>query len=149
MPIGEFCNREVVIAARDSSVLDAARLMRQYHVGDLVIVDALDGPRRPVGIVTDRDVVVEVVVNGLDPATVRVDEIMGETLTTAQVTDGVFDTIALMRRKGIRRIPVVNELGELAGIVTVDDVIGLLAEEMNEVVKVVAREQAREGEARR
>ncbi|MBI4756542.1 MAG: CBS domain-containing protein [Betaproteobacteria bacterium] len=148
MPIGEFCNREVVIAARDSSVLEAARLMRQYHVGDLVIVDALDGPRRPVGIVTDRDVVVEVVVNELDPAAVRVDEIMGQALTTVRLTDGVFDTIALMRRKGIRRVPVVNELGELAGIVTVDDVIGLLAEEMNEVVKLVAREQAREGEAR-
>jgi signal-transduction protein with cAMP-binding, CBS, and nucleotidyltransferase domain len=149
MPIAEFCNREVIIAERNCTVLEAAGLMRQFHVGSLVIVDKLDGPRVPAGIVTDRDVVVEIVVNKLDPATVTVGEIMTESLTTVRQGDGVFDTIQLMRRKGVRRVPVVDDRGELLGLMAADDVLELLAEELNEVVKLFARERSREAETRK
>lgn len=149
MPIGEFCNREVIVADRTTSVFEAARLMREYHVGCLVVVESLDGPRRPIGLVTDRDIVVEVVAENVAPETVKLGEIMTGKLSTICVTDGVYDTLRYMREHGFRRMPVVNELGELAGIVSMDDYLGLLAEEMTELTRLIAREQGRESTLRR
>lgn len=149
MPIGEFCNREVIVADRNTSVFEAARLMREYHVGCLVVVESLDGPRRPIGLVTDRDIVVEVVAENVAPETVKLGEIMTGKLSTIRVTDGVYDTLRYMREHGFRRMPVVNELGELAGIVSMDDYLGLLAEEMTELTRLIAREQGRESTLRR
>lgn len=149
MPIGEFCNREVIVADRTTSVFEAARLMREYHVGCLVVVESLDGPRRPIGLVTDRDIVVEVVAENVAPETVKLGEIMTGKLSTIRVTDGVYDTLRYMREHGFRRMPVVNELGELAGIVSMDDYLGLLAEEMTELTRLIAREQGRESTLRR
>lgn len=149
MPIGEFCNREVIVADRNTSVLEAAQLMREYHVGCLVVVESLDGPRRPIGLVTDRDIVVEVVAENVAPETVKLGEIMTGKLSTICVTDGVYDTLRYMREHGFRRMPVVNELGELAGIVSMDDYLGLLAEEMTELTRLIAREQGRESTLRR
>jgi CBS domain-containing protein len=148
MPIGEICNREVVFAERKMSVPEAARLMRQYHVGDLVVAEERDGQRVPVGIVTDRDIVVEVVAKDLDPATLTVGDIMSLELVSAREKDGVFETLQLMRFKGVRRIPVLDDRGGLAGIVTVDDLIELFAEELGELAKLISREQAREAKMR-
>lgn len=111
MPIGEFCNRSVVFATRKMSIAEAAQLMREYHVGDLVVVDVLDGKRMPVGIVTDRDIVVEIVAKSLDYNAFTVGDIMSPQLISVQKSDGVFETIRLMRDQGIRRIPVVNQEG--------------------------------------
>lgn len=149
MPIGEFCNREVVVADRGTSVAEAARLMREYHVGCLVVLDSLEGPRRPVGLVTDRDIVVEVVAKGVAPENVALGEIITGKASAIRVTDGVYDTLHYMREHGFRRMPVVNELGELAGIVSMDDFLGLLAEEMTELARLIAREQGRESAQRR
>ena len=149
MPIGEFCNRDVVFAARDMSVLEGARLMRSYHVGALVVVADRDGRREPVGIVTDRDIVVEVVAKEVSPETVQVGEITSNNLMTVREQDGVFDTLQLMRRRGVRRAPVVDRDGFLLGIVTVDDLVALIAEEMTEVAKLISREQDREAQTRK
>lgn len=148
MPIGEFCNRSVVFATRKMSIADAAQLMREYHVGDLVVVDVLDGKRMPVGIVTDRDIVVEIVAKSLDYNTFTVGDIMSPQLISVQNDEGVFETIRLMRDQGIRRIPVVNQEGGLEGIMAADDMLDLLAEEMTELAKVAPREQAREAQTR-
>lgn len=144
MAIGELCNREVVIAQRGTSVLEASRLMRQYHVGDLVVVDEKDGKRVPVGIVTDRDVVLEVVSMELDASVLTAGDIMGLELATIRENDGVFETIRYMRTKGVRRLPVVNSQGALIGIVTLDDLLELLAEEMNELSQLISRERQQE-----
>lgn len=148
MAIGEICNREVIIAPRETTVLDAARLMRQHHVGDLVIVDVVSGKRVPVGIVTDRDIVLEVVTMELDAAVLTAGDIMGTELATIGESEGVFETIRYMRTKGVRRIPVVNAQGGLVGILSLDDLLELLAEEMNELAKLVSREGARERQSR-
>lgn len=148
MSIGEFCNREVVFATREMSLPEVAQLMREYHVGDLVVVDEIDGVRVPVGIVTDRDMVIEIIAKSLDLNEFSVGDIMGSQLVSVQEADGVFDTIRLMRTKGIRRIPVVNQQGGLVGIVSVDDILDLLAEEMAELAKVAPREQEREARTR-
>ena len=148
MPIGEFCNREVVFATRETSIPEAAQLMRQYHVGDLVVVDEIDGKRVPVGIVTDRDMVIEIISQSLDFNEFSVGDIMSPQLVSVLETEGVFETVRLMRTKGIHRIPVVNQEGGLEGIVSADDMLNLLAEEMAELAKVAPREQEREGKAK-
>jgi len=148
MPIGEFCNRSVVFATRKTSIAEAAQLMREYHVGDLVVVDVLDGKHMPIGIVTDRDIVVEIVAKSLDYNTFTVGDIMSPQLISVQKSEGVFETIRLMRDQGIRRIPVVNQEGGLEGIMAADDMLDLLAEEMTELAKVAPREQAREAQTR-
>src|SRR5574340_613686 len=108
MPIGEICNREVVIVQPNKSALEAAQLMRQHHVGDVVVVEERGGFRVPVGIVTDRDLVVEVVAPGLDPSVITVGDIMVPELATVTENIGVFEAIQYMRTKGVRRLPVVE-----------------------------------------
>ncbi len=148
MAIGEICSREVVFAAQDMSVRAAAQLMRDYHVGALVAVKEVDGGRIPVGILTDRDITVAIVAKGLDADQLRVQEVMGPELTTVRETDGVSATIELMRAKGVRRVPVVDGAGRLVGIVTADDFLDLLAEELTALARVVTREQRREAQVR-
>jgi CBS domain-containing protein len=148
MPIGEFCNREVVFATREMSLPEAAQLMRKFHVGDLVVIDEVDGKRVPVGIVTDRDMVIEIISQSLDFNEFSVGDIMSPQLISVQEKEGVFETIRLMRAKGIRRIPVVNQEGGLEGIVSADDILDLLAEEMAELAKVAPRQQEREGKTK-
>jgi len=148
MPIGEFCNREVVFATRKTSITEAAQRMRQYHVGDLVVVDEVGGQRTPVGIVTDRDIVIEIIAKSLPVSGLTVGDIMGSQLISVQETEGVVETIRLMRVNGIRRIPVISAEGGLVGIMSVDDMLDLLAEELTELARVAPREQAREAKNR-
>ena len=148
MGIGELAIRQVVVAPRETSVLDAAKLMRQYHVGDIVITDEADGKRLPVGIVTDRDIVLEVFAQGIDATKLTVGDIMTGDLLTVKEYEGVFQTIQLMRAKGARRAPVVDKDGALLGIISADDFIELLAEELSELARLVSREQKREAEIR-
>lgn len=149
MPIGEICNREVVIAERNLSVDEAARLMRSHHVGDLVVIEKTGAYARPIGIVTDRDIVVEVVAAGVEPAALTVGDIMSQELATVQETEGIFETMQYMRTQGVRRMPVIDRNGALVGIVTIDDLLGLLAEEMTELARAIARQQEREAAARK
>ncbi len=144
MPIGEICNREVVIVTRETPVPEAARLMRRYHVGDLVVVEELSGRRRPVGIVTDRDIVIEVVAMDVPAEGLTVGDIMSAEVAQVRESEGVYETLRYMRDKGIRRLPVVDRDGWLQGIVTLDDLLILLAEEMSAMAKLVAREIDRE-----
>jgi CBS domain-containing protein len=149
MDVGEICTREVVIATRNTTVVEAARLMREHHVGDLVVVDGSGGRRVPVGIVTDRDIVVGVLALGLDPAVLTVGDIMGSGIVTTAENDDVYETLQIMRARGVRRVPVVDAEGALVGIVALDDILEIFAEELDAAVKVVAREQANESRRRR
>jgi CBS domain-containing protein len=149
MAVGELCSREVVIAEKSLSVADAARLMRQHHVGDLVVVEDRAGARRPVGIVTDRDIVVEVVAAGVDPDSLVVGDIMGPEVASVREAEGVFEALRYMRDKGVRRLPIVDREGVLVGILTLDDLLSLLAEEMTELAKLVTHERQREATVRK
>ena len=148
MAVGELCNREVVVTEKSISVVDAARLMRTHHVGDLVVVEEQGGRRVPVGILTDRDIVVEVVAAGVNPDALKVGDIMGPGVATVRESEGLFEALRYMRDKGVRRMPVVDGAGGLAGILTLDDLLGLLAEEMTELAKLVSHERQREAAAR-
>lgn len=148
MPIGEICNREVIIAFAHESAAEAARLMRQYHVGDVVIVEEREGRRVPVGIVTDRDLVIEVMAKEVDPSLFRMADLVTRELATAREQDGVYETIQRMRVHGVRRMPVVDGTGALVGIVSLDDLLALLAEEMTALARISRREQEVEAASR-
>ncbi len=149
MTIGEICNREVVYVSRDVAVNAACKLMRHYHVGSLVVVDESDGKRVPVGILTDRDVVVEIDAMDLDAKVITVGDIMSPELTTVTESMGVHETVEIMRFKGVRRLPIVDAENRLVGIVTIDDLLEVLAEELTGIARIVAREQTHEQQARR
>jgi predicted transcriptional regulator len=148
MAVGEICNREVVVTGKSASVVEAAQLMRTHHVGDLIVVEERNGANHPVGIVTDRDIVVEVVAPGVNPEALKVGDIMGPEMATVRESEGLFEALRYMRDKGVRRMPVVGSGGELVGILTMDDVLSLLAEEMTELAKLVSHERQREAVAR-
>lgn len=148
--LGKICNREVVVATRDMTVAAAAQLMRHHHVGTLVICDERNGGRRvPVGIVTDRDIVVEVVAPGLQAEAITAGDIMAAELVTARESEGVLEALEIMRFKGVRRLPVVGEAGELIGLVAIDDILEVLAEELTDVSHVIGRERSIEAANRR
>lgn len=149
MTIGEICSRVVVLARKGTPLVSAAKLMREHHVGSLVVVEEDERGRIPVGIVTDRDFVVEVMAADLDYRQLTAGEIMSGELITAREEDNVLDTLQVMRRRGVRRMPVVTATGALAGIVTIDDLLEIVAEELNDVVKAISSEQSREARARR
>ncbi len=148
MPIGEICNREVVIVSPDDSALEAAKLMRQNHVGSVLVVEERGGRRVPVGIVTDRDLIMEIVAPELDPNVITAGDIMAPDFSSIDEGTGIYEAIQHMRGKGIRRLPVVDNGGALVGIVTMDDLLVLLADELNSLARLVAREQQKEASSR-
>jgi CBS domain-containing protein len=148
MTIGKICNRETIIITADRTIVDAARLMRDQHVGDLVVVEELSGRRIPVGILTDRDLVVEILAKEISLGAVTVGDVMTREPLTARETDSIYDTMQRMRAKGVRRIPVVDAGGSLVGIVAVDDFLDLLSDELTALARVVTRQQARERQNR-
>jgi CBS domain-containing protein len=127
MSIKEFCRREVVCASITTTVSETARLMRQHHVGDLIIAEERAGKRMPVGIVTDRDIVVEVIAAGIDPTTLKLGDLKLATLVTVPESASYAETVARMTMEGVRRMPVVGADGSLAGIITLDDMLWQLA----------------------
>ena len=148
MRVGDICTSQTIYCSGDETVQGAALLMRQHHVGDLVVIAQPQGERVPVGIITDRDIVVSVIALGLDPASLLVSDIMSDALLTAADDDDVYETIERMRARGIRRVPVVNSTGALSGIVSVDDLLEFLAREMGELSRISSNQQAHEKRAR-
>jgi len=149
MPIGDICVRDVVIAAKDMTVREAAKLMRQNHVGDLVVTEENTGGRHiPLGIVTDRDLVLSVIATTLDPSVFTVGDLLIRDVVTVSEDQGIFESIQHMRKNGVRRMPVVDRHGGLVGIISIDDLIQLLGEEMGLLAKLLSQEQLREAQTK-
>jgi len=140
MHIGEICKRSVVTCGRETSAPELAQLMRDHHVGDVIVVDEYEGRQMPVGIVTDRDLVVQIMAKGVTPELVRAGDMLVGDLVTVVETEGVYDAIWHMRSKGIRRLPVVDIHAHLLGVVTADDVTEFLATELTELARIVPRQ---------
>lgn len=115
----------------------------------MVVIENHKDKTVPVGIVTDRDVVVEVVATELDSAVITAGDIMVHGLITIKENSGVLEAITLMSSKGIRRLPVVGDEGSLLGIITLDDLLLLLGKELGAFSKLVVREQKNEATKRR
>jgi len=144
MQLKDICSGEVVYCERKTTVRQAAELMRKKHVGDLIVVDDASDERTPVGMITDRDIVVKVLGNELDAARVSVGEVMRTPIVVGQETEDLSDAIARMRSHGVRRLPVVGARNRLIGIVTLDDLLRLLVEDTSALLQVIAKEQQQE-----
>jgi CBS domain-containing protein len=147
MRIGDICSRGVVTCDAGASVPQLARLMREEHVGDVIVVEETAGERRPVGIVTDRDLVVQVLAAGIDADGVSAGDLM-HGVSTVLETEAIYDAIWTMRRSGARRLPVVDGRNALFGIVTMDDLMQFLAEELTELSRVSPQQRRTETELR-
>lgn len=144
MTAGEYCNREVIITEKNISVTEAAMFMRQHHVGDLIVVEKQEGRTLPIGIITDRDIVIEVIAQKVDPNLLTINDIMSTDLITVEEQKTLLDTLDLMQNQGVRRVVVVDGQGSLQGLLTADDAVELIAEAMNKLTKLVKREITRE-----
>lgn len=144
MNVGEICSRVVVVAESNTPVQRAAKLMRDHHIGSLVVTEGAADARRPIGIVTDRDMVVGVVAANVDYRALTVGDIMSERPANIRETAGIFEATAQMRSGGVRRLVVVDEAGRLLGIVAMDDLIPVLAEEMSALAQAIHVAQRRE-----
>jgi len=148
MRVAEICVRDVACIGADESVRAAAFEMRRHHAGCLVVVDRRDVERIPRGIVTDRDLVVEVLALGIDPNAVTVADVMSRPPATCGEEDTLYGVIETMRMRGVRRLPVVGARGQLTGLLNADDVLDALGTHLRELSQAGARGHARETETR-
>ena len=144
MKTSELCRKQVVVASRSTPLDEVARLMRKNHVGCVVVLEDGDG-NLPVGIVTDRDLVVEVIAAGLDARTVTAAEVMTTSPAVTREGDDVFWALKTMRDRGIRRLPVVDDAGALKGIVALDDLMEHVGVALGDIVQALGTERSVEG----
>lgn len=140
MSVGRICQRDVDLAELHESVCQAAERMHQRNVGALVVVDER---QLPIGILTDRDLMVRVVATGKSTQTTQVSDVMTAYPKTIAEEGSIESALALMRGGEFRRLPVVGRDGQLVGIVTLDDILMLLSEEFFEIGRLVERETPR------
>ena len=136
MTVRDMCRRDVDTVTYEQSAIDAARCMRDRQVGTVVVVDA----GRPIGILTDRDLAIRVLAPGLDPLTTRVTEVMTPSPTTVPEDATIVTALSYMKAGRFRRLPVVGHDDHLLGILALDDVLVMVAEELAEVGPLLRRE---------
>jgi CBS domain-containing protein len=148
MKVLELLTRHVAVARQREPLLDAIRRMREEHVGALVVVANAEegaGARKPIGILTDRDIIVGVFANdGSHVATLEVGDVMTGDLVTATVDEEVGEVLQRMRSFGVRRVPVVDAAGALEGILSIDDAVAGISDELADVAALVSRQRERE-----
>ncbi|MGH7800700.1 MAG: CBS domain-containing protein [Thermodesulfobacteriota bacterium] len=136
MSLGNMCRKKIVCVNAGRKVKEAAKLMEQKNIGSVIVV----GGGKPVGIVTDRDILLRVVNKGLDPEKTSVDKVMTKKIVTLREDMGLFEALEKTKKKGIRRFPIVDTKGKLQGIMTLDDILYLLGKEMANVSSIIERE---------
>ncbi len=141
MSLERVCRKEVVTVSPDTNLLEVAKLLRSQHVGSVVVVEE----HCPVGILTDRDIIVKVVAEEKNPKAMHAYEIMTTNPALVNINLDPLDATRIMRDRGLRRLPVVDEHRHLLGILTLDDVLGLLGKETENLAEAVHTELAKEG----
>ena len=144
MRVGDICTNDVVCIRLDASIREAAESMQRCHVGTLVVVAGDE--RVPVGILTDRDIVLSVVAAGIDAASVTVASAMTTSVATCRELQDPFDAIETMRYRGVRRLPVLREDGRLVGILSADDLYAAITLRLRGLSEAMLKEQVREME---
>ncbi len=148
MNVGDVCTRNVVTCLVEASMAQVAIRMRDQHVGAVVVIDD-EGARRPIGVITDRDIVLAVVATELEASTITAGDLLVDAPVTIGEEDDVLEAIRTMRAHSVRRLPVTTPDGALAGIVTMDDLVYLLSTEMGYLARLIERQPRREAKLRR
>ncbi|TCS39461.1 CBS domain protein [Paucimonas lemoignei] len=149
MAISECCNIGVVCCEEGTSIPEIAHLMRKHHVGDVVVVRHEEDKRIPIGIITDRDIVVETIAEQVDMNLVTAGDIMSTPLITVHENESFAESLRLMRHHKIRRLPIVDERGILYGIVSAGDIAHLLAAELSMLTTTITEQPLAERQVRR
>lgn len=142
MKVGDICTRTVVTVPEFDDLMAAAQLMRKKHIGYLVVVqpNVEDGTVTPVGVITDRDIVIKVIARDTDARSLRVGDVMTRQPVISREDSSVAVALHYMREIGVRRVPVVNQAGRLVGVLSLDDVLDALAEELMDVASAIRHE---------
>jgi CBS domain-containing protein len=141
MNVGELCKRDVVVVKGSEELATAAEKMRDEHIGYLVVVDGSGSGRDPIGVLTDRDIVITVMARGVDPRTLKVEDIMTRNPIVVKEADSIESALQAMRSIGVRRVPVVSLRGHLTGVLSLDDVLDGLADEFGTVAATIRNER--------
>jgi CBS domain-containing protein len=141
MYVAQLCSRNVATIRPSDEVVAAAQLMRERHVGYLVVVESDLAGALPVGVLTDRDIVIGVVARGVNPDSLRVRDVMSPTPVVVPELDSVEKAVQEMRRIGVRRMPVVDRQGALTGVLSLDDVLDAVSSELRDLAVAVRNEQ--------
>lgn len=150
MSVREYCNLNVICCEADTPIAEVASLMRKHHVGDVVVVDHQgEGARIPIGIITDRDILVETIALDIEARLFTAADLMTSPITTVQEDASVSEALGIMRGKRIRRLPVVTRAGTLFGMVTLDDFVNLLSAELSMIAGLMVEQTIREGRLRK
>lgn len=146
MCVGDICRRDVVTIAPESSLCDAARVMREKHVGMLVVVEPAADPadRTVQGVLTDRDIVITVVGRDAEAKDLKVMDVMTRNPLLVAAGTSVAAVLRLMRMDGVRRVPVVGARNELVGVLSIDDVLDVVADQLTAISGAIRGEQGRE-----
>jgi predicted transcriptional regulator len=148
MKVSDICKRAVISIDNSMDITAAAELMRQQHVGFLIVYKTGDELRRPIGVLTDRDIVIEVIAKKVDPASLTVDDLMTRQPLVANESEQLGDVLQAMRMAGIRRVPVVDTRGALTGVVAIDDAFDVITGFMCDITGSVKSEQRHERSSR-
>ena len=149
MDLREIGTRTTVKVTEDVAVEEAARLMREHHVGDVIVVKRRGGANIPVGMLTDRDIVMATVALGAPTVPLSVGDVMTGNPATLSYEADVGQAIRLMRERGVKRLPLVGASGEVAGVIAFDDIVAYLARQLAAVADITRHELHVEQERRR
>ena len=143
MNIGTICQRNVVTVRPFDDLTAAAQLMREKHIGYIVVAqpDLSTNDLRPVGVLTDRDIVIAVVAGQTDPRTLRVEDVMTRDPVTVPLSASLPAALQEMRRIGVRRMPVLGPRSELVGVLSLDDILDTLAGQLQDVAGSIRNER--------
>jgi CBS domain-containing protein len=140
MTIGTICTHRVITVDRGIDIAAAATVMRENHIGYLIVTDAQSGGSAPIGVITDRDIVVKVMARDVEPHTLTVGDVMTPEPLTAAEDDGISETLHRMRRLGVRRVPVVGARGQVSGVLSIADVVDHLVKQLSDVAGSIRNE---------
>jgi len=140
MNVGEICSRDVVTVLQQDSVLDVARIMREQHVGSVVVVDNMLAHIRPQGLITDRDLVLDVLATRIDPCILKAEDILTCELICVTETHDVKEALKYLRYYGVKQAPVVNINGFLVGLFSIEDSLATISQQFSELVKLLSNE---------
>ncbi|HTY49014.1 MAG TPA: CBS domain-containing protein [Steroidobacteraceae bacterium] len=145
MNLGNLCRRHFVTAQTGAPVSEVATLMRDEHVGAVIVTDAARDQQRVLGIITDRDIVRAQLSRTADLSRLSAGEVMTHNPLVLSELDSVGSAIADLRARGVRRAPVVAEDGSLVGLLSADDLLVHLARKLGALAGIVERQIRREG----
>lgn len=140
MPIKSICEREVVTVPEGLSVYETAKIMKALNLGNVIVVGDQKERNNPIGIITDRDIVIKIVADDGDPMEICAGDIMSLNLLVLKDHQGIQESLDMMSAKSVRRAPIVDDKNNLVGIAMVDDLLVLIAEEVESLAKLIRKQ---------